>query len=289
MFFNDKKEKIIYVGSHDATDTFLCTLAGVTYPNADYRIHCDPSLLYVFEYVISGKGYLEHQGKLYPVEAGDFYMFKKGAKVTYYADRSDPYEKIWMNMDGALLGNMINLFVPGEVYTARANVLDLFLAAHDKLAQINSSNIIALNADIFSILFEILMTATKEVYFPSTPQKFSLDERIKNYIDANLYNDISLDDVSEKFDITKMHIIRVFKKKYNTTPIQYLIDRKIGIAKSLLTGTVMPIKEISALLHYSNTQHFSSTFKNTVGTTPNKFRQASRKFPLSQEELDDEE
>ncbi len=289
MFFNDKKEKIIYVGSHDATDTFLCTLAGVTYPNTDYRIHCDPSLLFVFEYVISGKGYIEHQGKLYPVQAGDFYMFKKGAKVTYYADRNDPYEKIWMNMDGALLENMINLFVSGEVYTAPANVLDLFLAAHNKLEQINSSNITAMNADIFNLLFEILMTATKEVYFPSAPPKYSLDERIKNYIDANLYNDISLDDISEKFEITKMHIIRVFKKKYNTTPIQYLIDRKIGIAKSLLTGTVMPIKDISALLHYSNTQHFSSTFKNAVGTTPNKFRQASRNKVGVVVEEDDEE
>ena len=73
-----------------------------------------------------------------------------------------------------------------------------------------------------------------------------------------------------------MHIIRVFKKKFNITPMQYLIDKKIGIAQSLLTGTVMPIKEIAALLRYSNTQHFSSSFKNAVGCTPNKYRQAGR-------------
>ena len=39
----------------------------------------------------------------------------------------------------------------------------------------------------------------------------------------------------------------------------------------------LPIKEISALLHYSNTQHFSSSFRNSVGVTPNRYRQASKK------------
>jgi AraC-like DNA-binding protein len=107
-----------------------------------------------------------------------------------------------------------------------------------------------------------------------TEPRYQYAQQAVAYIDSNIYSDISLDLMAEHFGITKMHIIRVFKRKFGITPMQYLIDKKISVAKSLLCGTVMPIKEIASLLRYSNTQHFSSSFKTATGITPNKYRQA---------------
>jgi len=208
------------------------------------------------------------------VHAGMFYYIKKGADVVYYADPDDPYEKIWINIDGILADRLTDLFMLGEVCTAEVNVMRQFLEIHDRLEHMTSGNSAEVCKQISCLLYELLMEVRRTEFFPDTQDRNALDERIRAYIDSNIYSDISLDLMAEHFGITKMHIIRVFKRKFNITPMQYLIDKKISIAKSLLSGTVMPIKEIAALLRYSNTQHFSSSFKNATGVTPNKYRQS---------------
>ncbi|MGN1347088.1 MAG: AraC family transcriptional regulator [Eubacteriales bacterium] len=274
MYFTDSNEKIIYVRSGDTNGMLDCLLAGVTYPNPEYRMLRHPSTEYVLEYVISGTGHIEYGGDVLDVRAGMFYFIKKGADVVYYADAADPYEKIWINVDGVLVDRLSDLFMLGEVFTEEANVMSLFLEIHDRLEHMASPNSAETYKQISCLLYEMLMEVRKTEFFPDTQDKNALDERIRAYIDANLYSELSLDILSEHFGITKMHIIRVFKRKFGITPMQYLIDKKICVAKSLLCGTVMPIKEIASLLRYSNTQHFSSSFKNATGQTPNKYRQS---------------
>ena len=274
MYFTDTNEKIIYAGSRSTGGMFDCLLAGVTYPNPEYRIVRHPSSEYVFEYVISGKGRIEYGGEVIDVRAGTFYFIRKGADVVYYADADDPYEKIWINLDGILAERLTDLFMLGEVYAEEINVMRLFLAIHDRLEHITPSNAAETGRKVSCLLYEMLSEVRRPEFFPDMQDKNSLDERIRAYLDANLYNDISLDLLAEHFGISKMHVIRVFRNKFGTTPIQYLIDRKISVAKNLLSGTVMPIKEIASLLRYSNTQHFSSSFKAATGVTPGKYRQA---------------
>lgn len=274
MYFTDSNEKMIFAQNGNPNGMLDCTLAGVTYPNPDYRIPRHPSNEYVFEYVISGVGHIEYSGEIIDVRAGMFYYIKKGADVVYYADHEHPYEKIWINVDGVLADRLTELFMPGEVYVEKVNVMQQFLEIHDHLEHMTVGNSAETCKKISCLLYELMMEVRQSEFFPDMQDKNALDERIRAYIDSNIYSDISLDIMAEHFGITKMHIIRVFKRKFGTTPMQYLIEKKISVAKSLLCGTVMPIKEIASLLRYSNTQHFSSSFKNATGLTPNKYRQA---------------
>ncbi len=267
-------EKIVYVGNREASDSLSCLLAGVTYPDPDYRISRNPCDVYVFEYVVSGEGYIESHGEKIHVQTGDFYCIRKDADEIHYSSPTNPYEKLWVNLDGEIVGRLYDFFALPPVFKAEVNVMNQFLEMHDKLERMTDENESDTLADLTGILFSVMLKATKEQLFPSKAGVHSLDEKIRAYIDNNIYNDISLDDISEEFGITKMHVIRVFKLKYGTTPVQYMLERKISIAKSLLTGTVMPIKEIASLLRYSNTQHFSGSFKKAVGCTPNRYRKS---------------
>ncbi len=273
MYLTDGNEKMIFVQNGVPNGMLDCRLAGVTYPNSEYRIQRHPSDEYVFEYVIAGRGHIEYAGRVIDVHAGMFYYIKKGADVVYYSDVDDPFEKIWINLDGTLVDRLTELFMPYEVWCDEVNVMHRFLEIHDRLEHIDPDDPTDGYASVSCLLYELLMEARKRDIFPDNSDRNSLDERIRTYIDNNVYTDISLDVMAEHFGVTKMHIIRVFKRRYGTTPMQYLIDKKIGIAKSLLRGTVMPIKEIALLLRYSNTQHFSSSFKSATGLTPNKYRQ----------------
>lgn len=273
MYFNTYNEKIIYVGKNDQLTQLSCTLAGITYKNPTYRIsrmNCD---VYVFEYVTSGKGTLEISGKKHEVHEGMFYCIKQGADETHYSSPDEPYEKLWINLRGDLVKKLFDYFNFGTYYIAEVNVLSHFLEIHDKLEHMEPSNESDIYSEILRIMFDMLVTATKVNFFPSSVRDSSTDEKIRTYIDKNIYNSLTLEDIASEFNITKMHVIRLFKQKYHVTPIQYILDKKISISKSLLTGTLMPIKEIASLLNYSNTQHFSGAFKKAVGCTPNQYRQ----------------
>lgn len=273
MHSGNTSEKIVYVDNLNKSGSLFCTLAGVTSPSPEYKITRYPTKEFIVEYVVSGHGYIETASEALRVSGGTLCIVKKDTNVSFYSDPADPYEKIWLNLDGEMLRKAVDMFIPSDVYTVQANVYDLFLEMHSKLSEINEGNTSDMYAEVMALVFRLLTVATKDTYFPQSADRNSLDEKIRAYIDANVYADISLEDISEKFGITKMHIIRVFKKKFGTTPGQYLIDRRVSIAQSLLTSTIMPIKEIASLLRYSNTQHFSSSFKSAVGCTPGKYRQ----------------
>lgn len=274
MYYNDQNEKIIYIDNRNH-EPLSCTLAGITYPNPDYKIPRYPAIEYQFEYVISGKGYIETSENTIEITSGMMYAIKKGANLIYYADPKTPFEKIWINMNGKTIEKLFEFFSLGDVFTARVNVLNIFLEIHNKLENIDKTLSSDTYVDIVSLLFRMLSIANKDSIFPSDNDSGSRCEKIRAFIDANVYSEISLDIISENLKISKMHIIRLFKQKYGITPIQYLMERKIEIAKSLLRGTVMPIKEIALLLNYSNTQHFSSSFRISVGCTPNSYRKGT--------------
>ena len=82
--------------------------AGITNPNPDYRIMhniCPEEMhfdYYVFEYVLSGVGYIETPEKTYTVSEGDMYFLNKLRYHDYYPDKKNPFKKEFVVVRGAL-------------------------------------------------------------------------------------------------------------------------------------------------------------------------------------------
>ncbi len=274
MYYNDMNEKIIYVNNSPANGFLDVFMAGVTYPSPDYIINQSFRKFYVFEYVVSGKGVIVCGENKYNVGAGDFYLLKYNSDTYYYADKKTPYEKIWINVAGEYIDMLASLYKFPEVTVKRINVRQIFLEIHDILSNMTIEDTNSAIKQLSRKFFELVSEIFHSELFPEKNTGINIGEQIKNFIDNNIYNDIALEDITENFHITKMHVIRLFKNEYGITPMQYLINKRIEISKSLLSNTLMPIKEISVLLKYSNTQHFSNTFKKYTGMSPNQFRQA---------------
>lgn len=67
-----------------------------------------------------------------------------------------------------------------------------------------------------------------------------------------------------------------FEVTFQTTPHQFVLDRRIDRAKLLLTGTDTSITEISVNTGFATPSHFSTAFKARVGMTPSRYRSARR-------------
>ena len=83
---------------------------------------------------------------------------------------------------------------------------------------------------------------------------------------------LTLSQISEKFFISASHLSHVFKRETGLSPIQYMMQRRIGEAQSLLVETSLTIQEIDERLGFTDSAHFSKMFKKCVGVTPKEYR-----------------
>ncbi len=101
---------------------------------------------------------------------------------------------------------------------------------------------------------------------------------IRNYIDNNYENELSLDLLSRIRFVSKYHLIRIFKKYYGRTPRQYLIDKRIERSKKHLESG-RSVTDTCFAVGFESLGSFSTLFKTKIGKSPIQFQkeQLSRK------------
>ncbi|MBT2730353.1 helix-turn-helix transcriptional regulator [Bacillus sp. ISL-75] len=110
-----------------------------------------------------------------------------------------------------------------------------------------------------------------------TKEANTLAHRIKEFIDKNYKKNIKLEDIADALYINKYYLSHVFKDQMQITPINYLINRRIGEAKNLLVSTELKIGEIARIMGYDNTNYFTLLFKKMTGETPKQFKENHKK------------
>jgi AraC family transcriptional regulator len=97
--------------------------------------------------------------------------------------------------------------------------------------------------------------------------------RVKEFIDANLEEDLSLREIACIADLSQYHFARAFRKSTNMTTQQYVMHRRIERAKQLLAKDDLPIVEISLRTGFKNQSHFTTLFHKFTKLTPKMWRE----------------
>lgn len=96
---------------------------------------------------------------------------------------------------------------------------------------------------------------------------------IKDLFDNAFQEDYSLDELEERFHISKYRLCREFGAAFGMTPLQYLNKRRIDMAKHLLLTTNLKVHEVGSSVGIDNTNHFINLFKKFAETTPLEYKQ----------------
>lgn len=110
------------------------------------------------------------------------------------------------------------------------------------------------------------------VSFLSTQQDEALFQKIQRYLDLHYTDTLSLSEIAQALDCSPSHVSHVFRKSSGTTPMQYVIRRRIGHAQTLLISTSYTVTQIASLVGYDNTNYFSTQFSKVVGMSPTHYR-----------------
>lgn len=97
-------------------------------------------------------------------------------------------------------------------------------------------------------------------------------QRLLEYIEAHLDGDLSLEAMAAEVDLSPFHLSRVFKAELGQSPHQYVLGRRVELAKALLRDTAMPVASVAQAAGFSSQSHLSGWFRRNVGTTPAVYR-----------------
>lgn len=96
--------------------------------------------------------------------------------------------------------------------------------------------------------------------------------RAQHYIEQHYMEHITVEKLAGLGYMSKTTFNRQFKKEIGITPIEYLIEVRIKMAKLMLKRKENPMTDIAMRCGFGSSAHFSSCFQKNVGLSPTEYR-----------------
>lgn len=228
--------------------------------------------------VLSGSGSLVCDGKFFPLEKGACFFVNCRTPYHHQSSDSNPWELLWVHFNGATSQEYYQFFaslsLPAfrpqafpELQKKLESLLDVNLYS-DLSAEIDSSRLIV---DILSIILQDITSAEEEKH----PSHAKMTE-VRGYLDAHYAEKLSLDDLSQRFFISKYHLSREFHKAFGVGLNQYVSARRITQAKKLLRFSDCSLEEIARLCGFYDASYLNKQFRKSEGLGASEFRRKWR-------------
>lgn len=240
---------------------------GKTFADASYRIEKANEDNYAFEFIIRGKGHIRTPNGLKTLSAGDLFISRPSVPRLYYADKKDPFVKIWFIVIGKLAESILESHALFETVYHAPDCLPIFETLFSVAKSGESyENICRLTATT-------IMKIADTVHFtnPASSNAPTYLSEAKTYMDMHYTERLTMEEVSELVHVSPSQLTRAFKKYYGETPYEYLLNLKIEAAKILLTTSRLSVKEISTSLGFCDEHYFSILFRKKTGCPPTKY------------------
>jgi AraC family transcriptional regulator len=97
----------------------------------------------------------------------------------------------------------------------------------------------------------------------------------KQYIDENFLNISGISEVAMVSNLSEFHFFRSFKQAFGSTTYQYILNKKLELARSILRDHTIPITEIASICNFPDLFTFSKAFKRHFGISPSQFQRGN--------------
>lgn len=125
-------------------------------------------------------------------------------------------------------------------------------------------------SELISFLIRLLKKNMDALSIPDTGNQI-IEDAVK-YIYYNYAKDLTLEEVAERFHLSKSHFSKRFKAVTGFGYKEYLISVRLKEACNLLLTTNKSITEIAFLCGFNDSNYFGDAFRKANGISPHKYR-----------------
>lgn len=237
------------------------------------------------EFVVEGSATFQLDGRKTKVFAGEIFIMQRGHDSGFSTTADEHYEKMTLCISGSIpdllleslhlntapkitllhpeeaqhrfheIGRMLKEKVPGTENLITEKMFSLFLF----LGEENKKNAV--------------------MGYPEPLQKV-LELLQGGYTRGN----VGISSMAEFAGVSTPTLIRMFHKFCGKSPMDYITEMRMELAKNLLEATFLSVKEISARVGYNDSLYFSTAFRKYTGMSPRNFRKLSGRETNSETE-----
>ncbi|MDD3322283.1 MAG: AraC family transcriptional regulator [Paludibacter sp.] len=230
---------------------------------------------YKLIYITSGSGFVcfENSTEI-EISKGKILLINPNQKYTYYHLNDNDWNEYFMRFETDLAFSILmKKFFPAENIIIdvgfNEELVKLFQRAIDVVRNGLKSSQVYLSGMLFHILGLIISESKNKKL---EKKELQYIEQVKVIMNENIYNEISMQDIAGKINISYSLFRKNFKKHTGETPAKYFYDLKLEKSRQLLLESAYSIKEISFMLQFSSNEHFSIAFKKMYGLSPRNLR-----------------
>jgi AraC-like DNA-binding protein len=115
------------------------------------------------------------------------------------------------------------------------------------------------------------------------PSKLTIEQKtiVENFISkikSEGYLFDNYDKILKDTGYCKLHFNRIFKEYSGVTIAQYIKEKRIEVAKKLLTDTDKTVEEVCVEVGYKDTANFYQIFKSATGISPRQFCKRNKRI-----------
>ncbi len=237
---------------------------------------------YKLVFLLSGSGSYNVEGRHYQLVSGDIVLVGSRCVHKPHFEPGIMYERVILYISPELLrtgstadysledlfsGEKSHVLRPTDVFRRKMLAMTAQLESEMSGAEPGASVLAQ------CVLFEMLVWIGREMAVgraslpgPSAPKDEKIRE-ILRYIDDNLTEDLSIDDLAARFYISKYHMMRRFREETGSSIHTYLSDKRLLMARDLISGGVSATDACfrSGFRSYSA---FSRAYGKLFGVTP---------------------
>lgn len=227
-------------------------------------------------YILRGTGDFLIENKTIPVKENDLIIVNPNVSHTENSHASQPLEYIVLGINGLQFGNESNGKYSNYCihdFSHYKNDLYFYLKTLIREVQEKKENFEAICQNLLEILIWSIVRQTKTNLTVSPTKKITKECRfIEQYLDEHFAENITLQTLSDLTYLNKYYLLHAFKNYKGTSPINYLIEKRIEEAKHLLETTNLSVAKIATAVGFSSQSYFSQVFRKKCGISPNTYR-----------------
>ncbi len=231
-----------------------------THAHEHYEIFC----------FISGNARYYVEGNIYDLKPEDILIIKKAEVHSLLINKAVPYTRFTVHFsrdallyDSPELFDLLNQKPLGQLNRIHGNAAEKsrWIYYLEKAVATKSQNRQRL---FLTLLFDELLEKLKQ--HKDIPAN-STSDRVIEYINQNLMQIKNLDEVCDKFFVSKTHLNRRFKAITGSTVWDYIIAKRLLSAKEMLNNGQAPTL-VCEICGYSEYSAFYRAYKQRFNTSP---------------------